>query len=150
MVIHFPFGQFYVEGFVMPNRLDRNRNGGGAIIYWLVQKKRSVFFLISIFPRAEFWSIFHQIVAEWWENIPFKSDWNWNLLSGLSLIVNNMFYSSTSLTDTCCNSNVQFVDNSSYHVSWYAPDLPSYVVLQICHDLGLLSSILSLRYPQRK
>ena len=61
-----------------------------------------------------------------------------------------MFYSSTSLTDTCCNSNVQFVDNSSYHVSWYAPDLPSYVVLQICHDLGLLSQILSLRYPQRK
>ena len=29
----FPLGQFYVEGFTMPYRLDRNRNGGGVIIY---------------------------------------------------------------------------------------------------------------------
>ena len=29
----FPLGQFYVEGFTMPNRLDRNRNGGGVINY---------------------------------------------------------------------------------------------------------------------
>ena len=29
----FPLGQFYVEGVTMPYRLDRNRNGGGAIIY---------------------------------------------------------------------------------------------------------------------
>ena len=29
----FPLGQFYVEGFTMPYRLDRNRNGGGLIIY---------------------------------------------------------------------------------------------------------------------
>ena len=28
----FPLGQFYVEGFTMPNRLDRNRDGG-IIIY---------------------------------------------------------------------------------------------------------------------
>ena len=28
----FPLGQFYVEGFTMPYRLDRNRNGGGVII----------------------------------------------------------------------------------------------------------------------
>ena len=29
----FPLDQFYVEGFIMPYRLDRNRNGGGIIIY---------------------------------------------------------------------------------------------------------------------
>ena len=29
----FPLGQFYVEVFNMPYRLDRNRNGGGVIIY---------------------------------------------------------------------------------------------------------------------
>ena len=29
----FPLGQFYVEGFTMPYRLDSNRNGGGVIIY---------------------------------------------------------------------------------------------------------------------
>ena len=29
----FPLGQFYVEGFTMPYRLDRNRNGGGVIVY---------------------------------------------------------------------------------------------------------------------
>ena len=29
----FPLGQFYVERFTMPYRLDRNRNGGGVIIY---------------------------------------------------------------------------------------------------------------------
>ena len=29
----FPLGQFYVDGFTMPYRLDRNRNGGGVIIY---------------------------------------------------------------------------------------------------------------------
>ena len=29
----FPLGQFNVEGFTMPYRLDRNRNGGGVIIY---------------------------------------------------------------------------------------------------------------------
>ena len=29
----FPLGQFYVEGFTMPYRLDRNRNGGGVINY---------------------------------------------------------------------------------------------------------------------
>ena len=29
----FPLDQFYVEGFTMPYRLDRNRNGGGIIIY---------------------------------------------------------------------------------------------------------------------
>ena len=29
----FPLGQFYVEGFTMPYRLDRNCNGGGVIIY---------------------------------------------------------------------------------------------------------------------
>ena len=28
----FPLGQFYVEGFTMPYRLDRNRDGG-VIIY---------------------------------------------------------------------------------------------------------------------
>ena len=28
-----PLGQFYVEGFTMPYRLDRNRNGGRVIIY---------------------------------------------------------------------------------------------------------------------
>ena len=28
-----PLGQFYVEGFTMPYRLDRNRNDGGVIIY---------------------------------------------------------------------------------------------------------------------
>ena len=29
----FPLGQFYVEGFTMPYRLDRNCNGGGVIVY---------------------------------------------------------------------------------------------------------------------
>ena len=29
----FPLGQFCVEGFTMPHRLDRNRNGGDIIIY---------------------------------------------------------------------------------------------------------------------
>ena len=29
----FPLGQFYVEGFTMPYRLDRNCNGRGVIIY---------------------------------------------------------------------------------------------------------------------
>ena len=29
----FPLGQFYVEGFTMPYRLDSNRNGGDVIIY---------------------------------------------------------------------------------------------------------------------
>ena len=29
----FPLGQFYVEGFAIPYRLDRNRNGGGVIVY---------------------------------------------------------------------------------------------------------------------
>ena len=29
----FPLGQFYVERFTMPYRLDRNRNGGGVMIY---------------------------------------------------------------------------------------------------------------------
>ena len=29
----FPLDQFYVEEFTMPYRLDRNRNGGGIIIY---------------------------------------------------------------------------------------------------------------------
>ena len=29
----FPLGQFYVEGFVMPYRIDGNRNGGGVMIY---------------------------------------------------------------------------------------------------------------------
>ena len=29
----FPLGQFYVDGFTMPYRLDRNRNDGGVIIY---------------------------------------------------------------------------------------------------------------------
>ena len=28
-----PLGQFYVEEFTMPRRLDRNRNGGGIIIF---------------------------------------------------------------------------------------------------------------------
>ena len=29
----FPLDQFYVERFTIPYRLDRNRNGGGVIIY---------------------------------------------------------------------------------------------------------------------
>ena len=29
----FPLGQFYVERFTMPYRLDRSRNGGGVMIY---------------------------------------------------------------------------------------------------------------------
>ena len=29
----FPLCQFHVDGFFMPYRLDRNRNGGGIIIY---------------------------------------------------------------------------------------------------------------------
>ena len=29
----FPLGQFYVDGFTMPYRLDRNRNDGAVIIY---------------------------------------------------------------------------------------------------------------------
>ena len=29
----FPLGQFYVEGFTMPYRLDRSRYGGGVINY---------------------------------------------------------------------------------------------------------------------
>ena len=56
----------------------------------------------------------------------------WNLISRLFLIVNNMFYPGTSLTDNCYNSNVEIVDNLSYDVSWYVPDLSSYVILWIC------------------
>ena len=41
------------------------------------------------------------------------------------------------MTDNCCNSNVEIVDNSSYHVSWYTPNLPSYVVLQISQGVGI-------------
>ena len=108
-------------------------------LHRVVQKKRPIFFLISISPRKFFWNSFHQIVAEWWEIIFFKSDWNWNLVSGLSIIVNNMFYPGTSLMDNCCNSNVEIVNNTSYHVSWYAPDLPSYVVLQIYQGLGIVA-----------
>ena len=48
-----------------------------------------------------------------------------------------MFYPGTPLTDDCCNSNVEVVDNLSYYVRWYAPDVPSYVVLQICQGLGI-------------
>ena len=29
----FPTSPFYIKGFLMPCRLDRNRNGGGIIIY---------------------------------------------------------------------------------------------------------------------
>ena len=29
----FPTSQFYIEGFSMPYTLERNRNGGGIIIY---------------------------------------------------------------------------------------------------------------------
>ena len=29
----FPTSQFYVNGFTKPYRLDRHRNGGGALIY---------------------------------------------------------------------------------------------------------------------
>ena len=29
----FPLGQFQIEGFSRPIRLDRNRNGGGLIIF---------------------------------------------------------------------------------------------------------------------
>ena len=29
----FPTSQFYIEGFSMPYRLDKNRNGGGIFIY---------------------------------------------------------------------------------------------------------------------
>ena len=36
----FPLGQFYVDGFTMPYRLDRNRNGGGVLIY--VREKHSI------------------------------------------------------------------------------------------------------------
>ena len=28
----FPLGQFYVEGFIMSYKLDKNRNGGDVII----------------------------------------------------------------------------------------------------------------------
>ena len=102
-------------------------------------KKSALFsFWSQFFPQEIFWNFFHQIIAEWWEIISFKSDWNWNLISSLSLIVNNMFYPGASLTDNCCNSNVETVDNSSYHVSWYPPDLRSYVVLQICQGLGIV------------
>ena len=49
-----------------------------------------------------------------------------------------MFYPVASLTDNCCNSNVEIVDNSSYHVIWYPPHLRSDVVLQICQGLGIV------------
>ena len=29
----FPVSQFHIDGFSMPYRLDRNRNGGGVIVY---------------------------------------------------------------------------------------------------------------------
>ena len=29
----FPTSQYYIEGFLMPYRLDRNKNGGGKILY---------------------------------------------------------------------------------------------------------------------
>ena len=56
----------------------------------------------------------------------------------MSLIVSNMYYPGTSLKDNCCNSNIETADNLSHHVSWYASDLPSYVVLQICPGLGII------------
>ena len=46
-----------------------------------------------------------------------------------------MFYPSTSLSLNCCNPNVEIVNNSSYHVSWYAP---SYLVPQTCQGLGIV------------
>ena len=49
-----------------------------------------------------------------------------------------MFYPGTSFKDNCCNSNVEIFDNSSLHVNWYTPDLPSYVVLQICQGLAIV------------
>ena len=49
-----------------------------------------------------------------------------------------MFYPDTSFKDNCCNSNVEIFDNLSLHVSWDTPDLPSYVVLQICQGLVIV------------
>ena len=39
----FPLGQFYLEGVTMLYRLDRNRNGGGAIIYVREDKPSKIF-----------------------------------------------------------------------------------------------------------
>ena len=58
-----------------------------------------------------------------------------------------MFYPGTSLTDNCCNSKVEIVNNLSYHVSWYGPYLPSYIVLQICQGLGIVVIDLFLEVP---
>ena len=49
-----------------------------------------------------------------------------------------MFYPGASLTDNCCNLNVEIVHNLSCHISWYVPDIPSYIVLQICQGLGII------------
>ena len=40
--------------------------------------------------------------------------------------------------DNCYKLNIEIVNNSSYHVSWYASDLPSYGVLQICQGLEVV------------
>ena len=71
-------------------------------------------------------------------------------MSGLSLLVNNMLYPGTFLTDNCSNSNVEVVDNSSYHVSWYVPDLPSYIAFQICQGLGIVVIDPFLQVPPEK
>ena len=70
-------------------------------------------------------------------------------MHSMSWIVNNMFYPGT-LKNNCCNSNVEIVDNLSYHVSWYVPDLPSYVVLQICWGLGIVVIDPFLEVPQEE
>ena len=60
-----------------------------------------------------------------------------------------MSYPGTSLTDNCGNLNIKIVDNSSYHVSWYVCDLPSYIVLQICQGLRIVVMDPFLEVPPR-
>ena len=58
-----------------------------------------------------------------------------------------MFYPAASLTDNCCNLNVEIVHNLSRHISWYVPDIPSYIVLQICQGLGIIVTDPFLEVP---
>ena len=60
-----------------------------------------------------------------------------------------MSYPGTSLTDNCGNLNIKIVDNSSYHVSWYVRDLPSYIVFQICQGLRIVVMDPFLEVPPR-
>ena len=53
----FPEGQFLMEGFHSPFRFDRNRNGGGIMLY--IREDISLNYLVMTFPawKAFLWKL---------------------------------------------------------------------------------------------